>query len=223
VCLYHEDWHQGITGLVASRVKEKFHQPAIIFAHSSNDKLTGSARSISGLHIRDLIEEIDRRKPGVVEKFGGHAMAAGLTIEREQFEPFSELFHTAVSEYFVAHSPANCIYTDGPLESEFFTRQIAELLKNAAPWGQGFSAPVFDNEFRVLGQKVVGEQHLKLRLATEGHVLDGIAFRQLQPGEKAPNLECIHAAFQLDLNEFRGVKSLQLIIEHMEPVGEPSS
>lgn len=222
ICLYREDWHQGITGLVASRVRERFFQPAIVFARSSDGRLTGSARSIVGLHIRDLIEEIERSHPGLIDKFGGHAMAAGLTIAETKLEQFSALFHAAVSAHFACHSPADLIYSDGPLEPEFFTQQIAELLKNAAPWGQGFSPPVFDNEFKVVGQKVVGEQHLKLRLATRGRVLDGIAFRQLQPGENAPSLDKIHAAFQLDINEFRGAKSLQLIIEYMEPA-EPTS
>lgn len=222
ICLYREDWHQGITGLVASRVREQFFRPAIVFARSSDGRLTGSARSIAGLHIRDLIEEIERSHPGLIDKFGGHAMAAGLTIAETNLDQFSALFHTAVSAHFTSHSPADLVYSDGPLEPEFFTQQIAELLKNAAPWGQGFSPPVFDNEFKVVGQKVVGEQHLKLRLATRDRVLDGIAFRQLQPGENAPSLDRIHAAFQLDINEFRGAKSLQLIIEYMKPA-EPSS
>ena len=220
ICLYQENWHQGITGLVASRIKDRLNQPVIIFAESSAGKLKGSARSISGLHIRDLIEDITRRQPGLVEKFGGHAMAAGLTLTKENFAPFADYFYSAVCEHFSVHNNANQIFTDGPLESEFFTRQIAELLKNAAPWGQGFGPPVFDNEFRVIGQKVVGDQHLKLRLALGNQVFDGIAFRLIQPGETAPNLDWIRAAFQLDLNEFRGTKSLQLIIEHLEPVSK---
>ena len=220
ICLYQEDWHQGITGLVASRIKDRLNQPVIIFAEASAGKLKGSARSISGLHIRDLIEDISRRQPGLVEKFGGHAMAAGLTLTKENFATFSDYFYSAVSEHFSTHNNANQIYTDGPLEPEFFTRQVAELLKNAAPWGQGFGPPVFDNVFKVIGQKVVGDQHLKLRLAMGNQVLDGIAFRFIQPGETAPNLDRIRAAFQLDLNEFRGTKSLQLIIEHLEPVSE---
>lgn len=218
ICLHHTDWHQGITGLVASRVRERYHQPAIVFANNSEGKLTGSARSVPGLHIRDLIEAIATGQPGLIEKFGGHAMAAGLTLDPGNLEPFSRLFHAAVSDHFLGQPAGNFIYSDGPLEPEFFTREIAELLRNAAPWGQQFSAPVFDNEFRVISQKVVGGQHLKLRLATRDRVLEGIAFRQLQPGEEMPELERIHAAFQLDLNEFRGAKTLQLIIEYMEPV-----
>ncbi|MGB5709026.1 MAG: single-stranded-DNA-specific exonuclease RecJ [Arenicellales bacterium] len=218
ICLHHADWHQGITGLVASRVRERYHQPAIVFANNSEGKLTGSARSVPGLHIRDLLEVIATGQPGLIEKFGGHAMAAGLTLDRDNLEPFSRLFHTAVSDHFLGQPAGNFVHSDGPLEPEFFTREIAELLRNAAPWGQQFSAPVFDNEFRVISQKVVGEQHLKLRLATRDRVLEGIAFRQLLPGEEMPRLERIHAAFQLDLNEFRGAKTLQLIIEYMEPV-----
>ena len=220
ICLYRKNWHQGITGLVASRIKERFNQPVIIFADTSKGKLTGSARSVSDLHIRDLIEDISRRQPGLIEKFGGHAMAAGLTLAKENFSRFSEYFHSAVSTHFSTHTRADQIYTDGPLEAEFFTRQIAELLRNAAPWGQGFGPPLFDNEFKVIGQKVVGEQHLKLRLAARGQVYEGIAFRLLQPGDAAPDLDRVRAAFQLELNEFRGVKSLQLIIEYLEPISE---
>ena len=220
ICLYRQDWHQGITGLVASRIRERFNQPAIIFAEAAKGKLTGSARSVADLHIRDLIEDISRRQPGLIEKFGGHAMAAGLTLAKEHFAQFSEYFHSAVSTHFSTHTRADQIYTDGPLEQEFFTRQIAELLRNAAPWGQGFGPPLFDNEFKVIGQKVVGDQHLKLRLATRDQVYDGIAFRVLQPGEAAPDLDWIRAAFQLDLNDFRGIQSLQLIIEYLEPVSE---
>ncbi len=218
LCLHNDGWHQGITGLVASRVKDRFHQPAIVFATNSDGKLSGSGRSVPGMHIRDVLESISSRNPGLIEKFGGHAMAAGLTIGGTDFERFAVQFKTEVKSHFCDHPPQNVIYSDGQLEPEFFTPEIAELLRRAAPWGQQFPAPVFDNEFQVLGIKVVAEQHLKLRLGTPGRAMDAIAFRQLQPGQPAPQLGRIKAAFQLDINEFRGVKSLQLIIEHIEPL-----
>lgn len=220
ICLHQPDWHQGITGLVASRVKERYQQPVIAFATANDGRLTGSARSVPGLHIRDLLEAIATGHPKLIQKYGGHAMAAGLTIADSDFTDFKTCFCDAVTDHFMDNPPANIIYSDGPLEPEFFTREIAELLRNAAPWGQHFSAPLFDNEFRVLSVRVVGQQHLKLRLATPGGVVDAIAFRQLEVGQPAPELSHIRAAFQLDINEFRGERKLQLIVEHIEPVVE---
>jgi len=218
VCLHNSQWHQGITGLVASRVKDRFHQPTVIFASIKDGKLSGSARSIPGLHIRDLLERISTDCPGLIEKFGGHAMAAGLTISEDKLGQFSSLFEQAVRVHFESNPPANQIYTDGPLEQEFFTREIAEMLRNAAPWGQHFPPPLFDNEFRVIQQKVVGGQHLKMRLATRDRVIEAIAFRQLEPGATPPEFDWIKAVFQLDINEFRGARTLQIIIDYMEPV-----
>ncbi len=221
ICLHNEEWHQGITGLVASRLKDRFHQPTIVFAGNTDGKLSGSGRSVPGMHIRDVLESISTRNPGLIEKFGGHAMAAGLTICVGDFDLFCAQFQAEVTAHFSDHPPLNVIYSDGFLDPEFFTLEIAELLRTAAPWGQQFPVPVFDNEFKVLNLKIVGEQHLKLRLASNGRLLDAIAFRQLEPGQPAPQLGRIKAAFQLDINEFRGTRSLQLIIDHIESVNEP--
>ena len=218
ICLFGSDWHQGITGLVASRLKDRFFQPAIVFAPAGEGLLTGSARSIPGLHIRDLLAEINRQRGDLMLKFGGHAMAAGMTIEESSFGQFKDCFRAAVTRHYENAAPSDEIITDGPLAAEFFTREIATLLRNAAPWGQQFPPPVFDNEFRVLSQRVVGGQHLKLRLRSRDRTVDAIAFRHLEPGQEAPEYDHVRAAFQLDVNEYRGERNLQLIVEHLEPL-----
>ena len=218
LCLHDEHWHQGITGLVASRVKDRYQQPVLVFAGNSDGSLSGSARSVPGLHIRDLLEEVSTAIPGLIRKFGGHAMAAGLTIAIEDFDRFAEAFKQRVARHFAEQPPTNQILTDGPLEAEYFSMDVATLLRNAAPWGQLFPAPIFENRFRVINQKLLGGQHLKLQLALDNQMVEGIAFRYLQPGEEMPTLDAITAVFQLDINEFRGDKSLQLIIEYLEPL-----
>ena len=217
ICLFAGDWHPGITGLVASRVKDRYFEPVVAFAPSSEGKLSGSARSVPGLNIRDLLADLAAANPGLVERFGGHAMAAGLTIRRQDLDAFRSVFCNSVNRHFEISPPSNEMLTDGPLEEEFFTREIAAMLRNAAPWGAQFPPPVFDNEFRVVSQRVVGEQHLKLRLRTRDRLVDAIAFRVLEPGEKPSLPDRIRAVFQLDVNHFRGESGLQLIIEHMEP------
>ncbi len=218
ICLFAGDWHQGITGLVASRIKDRYFEPVIAFAPSSEGRLSGSARSVPGLNIRDLLADLAAANPGLVERFGGHAMAAGLTIREKDLEAFRSEFHIAVNRHFEVTPPSSEILTDGPLEEEFFTREIAVMLRNAAPWGQQFPAPVFDNEFRVVSHRVVGEQHLKLRLRTRDRLIDAIAFRVLEPGEVPSVPDRIRAVFQLDVNHYRGESKLQLIIDHMETV-----
>lgn len=218
-CLYEPGWHQGIVGLVASRVKDKTGQPVIAFADTKDNKLSGSARSISGLHIKDMLESISAEQPGLIIKFGGHAMAAGLTIDVKNFAGFKAIFHDHVASHFGTAGVANVIYTDGDLPEHEITLDNAEQLRAAAPWGQGFPAPLFDGVFIVASQKVVAEQHLRFTLQTPeraGH-FEGIAFRAIEPGQPMPQLEQIHAVYQLDVNEFRGKHSLQLIIEHFQP------
>lgn len=216
LCLHDDSWHQGVTGLVASRLKERLNQPVIVFASVADGYLTGSARSIPGLHIRDLLEHISSKSPGLIEKFGGHAMAAGLTLKKSSLEPFSDHFQKAVESHFQIHPRQSLIYTDGALEPEYLTTEIAELLETAAPWGQKFPSPVFDNEFKVVQQRVVGKRHLKLRLTTPNRTVDAIAFGLLEEGEDPPQMDRIRAAYRLNINEFRGARSLQLIIDHME-------
>ncbi len=218
-CLYKPDWHQGITGLVASRVKDKTDQPVIAFAHAMNNKLSGSARSISGLHIKDMLENISSEYPELIVKFGGHAMAAGLTIDVADFDAFKAIFHNHVADHFDSAGATSVIHTDGDLSENEITLDNAEQLRVAAPWGQGFPAPLFDSVFIVTAQKVVGKHHLRFTLQPPDGTcrFEGIAFRAIEPGQPIPQLERIHAVYQLDVNEFRGKRSLQLIIEHFQP------
>jgi single-stranded-DNA-specific exonuclease len=199
-------------------LKDRFYQPVIVFTPAGQGCLSGSARSIPGLHIRDLLADIHSQHGDLMLKFGGHAMAAGLTIREGSFECFQDCFLAAVTQHFRDAAPSHEILTDGPLAAEFFTREIATMLRNAAPWGQQFPPPVFDNEFRVVSQRVVGEQHLKLRLRSRDRTLDAIAFRHLEPGQEPQEYDLIRAAFQLDINEYRGESNLQLLIEHLEPL-----
>ena len=224
-CLFDPEWHQGIVGLVATRIREKTNQPAVVFAPADGEHLRGSARSVTGLHIRDLLESISTRHPGLIEKFGGHAMAAGLTISAENFEPFSGHFRARVGAHFKDKPPDCDLLTDGALAAEEFTLETAELVRTASPWGQHFPAPLFDGEFRVTAQRVVAHQHLKMTLAPldgaaesgESGEFDAIVFRYIEPGEDAPPLDTVKAAYQLQVNEFKGRRSLQLLVEYLQP------
>ena len=234
LCLFNRDWHQGVVGLVASRIVEKFNQPVIAFAPADDGRLRGSARSVAGLHIRDLLESISTRHPGLIEKFGGHTMAAGLTISAERLDAFSDHFSELVSAHFANNARGGEILTDGELATADFTLETAELVCTASPWGQQFPAPLFDGEFRVTGQKIVGEQHLKMILepvdgtksGTKSGALsfDAIVFRHVEPGQSAPPLGTVKAAYQLEVNEFRGRRSLQLLVKYIQPLAsEPES
>ncbi len=215
-CLYQPGWHQGITGLVASRIKDKTDQPVIAFAENLDKNLTGSARSIPGLHIKDILESIAIENPGLMIRFGGHAMAAGLTIRCGDLDVFKSAFHSRVARHFASAGAVSMIHTDGALAENEITLANAEQLRQAAPWGQGFPSPLFDGQFKVMNQKVVGRHHLKLTLASPemGTSFTGIAFRVVESADSFPRLDLIHAVYQLDVNEFRGRRSLQLVIEY---------
>ena len=221
-CLFDPEWHQGIVGLVANRMREKSNRPVIAFAPADNGWLRGSARSVPGLHMRDLLESISMRCPQLIEKFGGHAMAAGLTIATKNFSTFAQHFAEKVDAHFKNNPPTGDIVTDGELAAEEFTLAIAELMRSASPWGQHFPAPLFDGEFRVIEQRVVAGQHLKMKLAPingsqPSDALDAIIFRYVEPGEEVPRLATVQAAYQLQVNEFKGKRSLQLLVEHLQP------
>ncbi len=215
-CLHDPTWHLGVTGLVASRIREKTGQPAIVFADAGVDTLTGSARSIPGLHIRDLLELLAVHDPELIIRFGGHAMAAGLTIQRSKLEPLRQKFGELVSTYFESHGSPESIVTDGLLTEKDLTLKNAEEIREAAPWGQGFPAPTFHGIFRVLKRKVVGRYHLKLELSLngQGRPVDAVAFRALEAGQEAPEMEWIEAVYQLDCNIFKGRANLQILVEH---------
>jgi single-stranded-DNA-specific exonuclease len=212
--LYQADYHQGVIGILAGRIKDKYYRPTIAFAHQDDDTLKGSARSIPGLHIRDLLEEINSRYPDIIGKFGGHAMAAGLSLPLKNLSAFEQVFHQIAEENLKGTPLAGELISDGELQTEDFTLAFALCLKEAGPWGQGFPEPLFDGEFELIDQRLVGSKHLKMMVKHQSGVLiDAIAFNV----DLAlwPNARCSHVniAYKLDINEFRGRTSLQLMVE----------
>lgn len=218
--LFHPQWHQGVSGIVASRIKEKFHRPVIVFADASDGELKGSGRSIEGLHLRDLLERINTLAPGIILKFGGHAMAAGLSINAEDYPRFATLFEAQAKATLSTEQLSGKIMTDGELQSSEINLDIASLLRGAGPWGQGFIEPCFDGKFRVVQQRLVGEKHLKLVLEPENSalVVDAIAFNVDLETWPNPNIQWVEVAYKLDVNEFRNKQSVQLMIEHIVPI-----
>jgi single-stranded-DNA-specific exonuclease len=217
LCLWDEGWHQGVVGILASRLKERFHRPVVAFAPEDAHRLKGSARSVPGVHIRDVLEAVNARHPGVIGKFGGHAMAAGLTLAREAFEPFRAAFEGVLAEILEEAEPANVLLSDGELAPEDLSLPVAECIQAAGPWGQGFPEPVFHGAFQVLQCRIVGERHLKLRVqhAEGGEPLDAIAFNQAGDGGELPRGRQM-LAYRLDVNDFRGRRSAQLVVEHLQ-------
>ncbi len=220
LAFYHPEWHQGVVGILASRLKERFHRPVIAFAPAGDGTLKGSGRSVAGLHLRDALERLDTLNPGLILKFGGHAMAAGLSLEEAKFEQFSTLFSALVGEWLDADALQGVIWSDGELSAPDLTLPVAEMLRDAGPWGQAFPEPVFDGKFKLLQQRLVGERHLKVMVEPlgGGPLLDGIAFNidmRLWPDASVRHVEL---AYKLDVNEFRGNRSVQLLIEHIWPL-----
>ncbi|GLR08303.1 single-stranded-DNA-specific exonuclease RecJ [Mixta theicola] len=220
LAFYHPEWHQGVVGILASRLKERFHRPVIAFAPAGDGTLKGSGRSIAGLHLRDALERLDTLHPGLILKFGGHAMAAGLSLEEAKFEQFSALFSELVGGWLDAEALQGVIWSDGELMAQELTLPTAEMLRDAGPWGQAFPEPVFDGKFKLLQQRLVGERHLKVMIEPlgGGPLLDGIAFNvdtRLWPDASVRHVEL---AYKLDVNEFRGNRSVQLLIEHIWPL-----
>ena len=217
LCLYDASWHQGVIGIVAARVKEKMHRPAICFSDADDVSIKGSARSIPGVHIRDALDRVATKYPHLITKFGGHAMAAGLTLQRENFAAFTAAFVDAVQEVVDKDILQHKLLSDGELAIADFCLPTASLLRDSGPWGQHFPEPLFDGEFKVLTQRVVGEKHLKLTLeVVEGLMVDAIAFNV--PELIQQPMQRIHAAYRLDVNEYRNEQKLQLMIEHIRVV-----
>jgi|TARA_R110000744_G_scaffold55666_9_gene117604 single-stranded-DNA-specific exonuclease len=217
--LYQADFHQGVIGILAGRIKEKYFRPTIAFAHQDDEILKGSARSIPGVHIRDLLEELSTRYPGVIIKFGGHAMAAGLSIEVGKLDEFKLRFTQLAEEHLAGKPLAGELISDGEIPASSLTLEFSQLLKDAGPWGQGFPEPLFDGEFELVEQRIVGQKHLKmmLRMPT-GKLIDAIAFNvdtQIWPNEQCKHVEL---AYKLDINEFRGRTSLQFLVEGLNPL-----
>jgi single-stranded-DNA-specific exonuclease len=206
-------WHIGVIGILASRLKDKFHRPTIVFASNDTGELKGSGRSIPGLHLRDALDLVDKRNPGLIKQFGGHAMAAGLSIAKGQHETFGQAFETVVRELIDPADLEGVLETDGELDPADHSYALAEQLDHAV-WGQGFPAPLFTTHFDVVAQRIVGEKHMKLKLARDGMVFDAMRFFQADP---LP--ERIRAVYALMPNEFNGQQSLQLKLQHWEPAG----
>lgn len=218
LCLFDVSWHQGVIGILASRIKDKFNRPVVVFAPGQGNELKGSGRSIAGLHLRDVLAYIDATHPGIIVKFGGHAMAAGLTIQRQDFERFASIFAEKVAELVTEDQLQHTVITDGELLEEEMSLDLAVLLRDAGPWGQAFPEPVFDDTFNILEQRIVGDKHLKLRLGKGEKILDAVAF--FVNTMEWPNHRCqsIRAAYRLDINEYKGRSSVQLIIDYFEPM-----
>ena len=220
ISLFQQDWHQGVIGIVAGRLKEKYHRPSIVFAAADIDNpqsdIKGSARSIPGLHIRDLLEHIDSQHPGLIIKFGGHAMAAGLSIAVGDFETFQKLFNTYAGQWIAEEDLQGTILSDGQLNVSDITLPFAELLREAGPWGQNFMEPLFDDVFDVIQQRIVGEKHLKVVLQLNGQVFDGIAFNVDVSFWPNHSVNKVNVAYKLDVNEFRGKRTVQLMIEDIQ-------
>ena len=223
--LYDPNWHQGVVGLLASRIKERLHRPVIAFAPGDPDAagengesidLKGSARSIPGLHIRDALDTVAARHPGLITRFGGHAMAAGLSLPEKNLPAFRRAFDTRVREVLNAEDLQGVILSDGELAPDDFNLDLAETLRRAGPWGQGFPEPLFDGVFALNNWRTVGRRHLKLELAIPGRrrSIDAIAFNK-QETDLPAGADRIHIAYRLDVNEYRGERSPQLLVTHI--------
>lgn len=216
LCLYRHDWHQGVIGILAGRIKEQFNRPTIVFAQGDEGELKGSARSINGLHIRDLLEEISSQYPGLIKKFGGHAMAAGLTISADRLDTFKLALSLTAKKHLTPEQLTAVLYSDGDLPAECFDIGFAQLLQNAGPWGQAFPEPVFDGEFNLISQKMLADRHLKMMLQTaDGKLIDAIWFNADNKAWPNVNVQKVQLAYQLDINEYRDKQNLQLLVRHM--------
>jgi single-stranded-DNA-specific exonuclease len=229
LCLFDESWHQGVVGLVAGRIKDRLHRPVIAFARAEPGTLRGSARSVAGIHIRDVLDGIATRHPGLIEKFGGHAMAAGLTLPESGFDRFRQAFAAEIAARADVDSLTGIIHSDGELRAEELSVATARLLRGAGPWGQGFPEPVFDGAFEITEARIVGAKHLKLQLRPAGGAapgaapLEAIAFGYLGSACEHAALRAgagVRLAYRLEVNEYKGLERVQLNCQHLEP-GEP--
>jgi len=209
ISIYQEDWHQGVTGILASRIKERYHRPVIAFANAGDGLLKGSGRSIASLHLRDALDLLSKHQPNLILKFGGHAMAAGLTIRQADFELFNQSFEAVVESLITAADLESVLEVDGSLSKNEMTFATAQVLENQV-WGQGFAQPLFYDEFEVLNQRVLGEKHLKLSLKKDASIIDAIYFNHAEflPG-------AIKAAYQLQTNSYNGSQKVQLNLHYV--------
>ena len=215
--LYDPAWHQGVIGILASRIRERVHRPTLVFADAEEGMLKGSGRSIPGLHLRDVLDQVATRHPGLLTKFGGHAMAAGLSLARDDLNRFKQALNDAVAEALGYTPPERTEESDGALARSDFGLPLAEQLASGGPWGQHFPEPLFDGQFFVRSHRIVGEKHLKLTLDADGTEIEGIAFNIDVPKWLAAPLDAFHALYRLDVNEYRGERRPQLVIESFWP------
>ncbi len=220
ICLYRESWHQGVVGLVASRIKEQVHRPVFAFASESNGKLKGSGRSISGIHIRDLLAHVDATTSGLIDKFGGHAMAAGLSLDKDRLEEFERAVQAAIPQLFPGAEFSPSLLTDGNLPAAYLSLSFAEKLRTIVPWGQRFPEPVFHGQFNTVEARVVGESHLKLKVSNGAAPIDAIAFNQVSDPLPTPG-ERLELAYRLDVNEWRSRRSVQLMVVQWRSLDAP--
>ena len=209
--LYQPGWHQGVVGLIASRMRERVHRPVLCFAKGNSNELRGSGRSIPGFHLRDALDVVSKRAPGLILRFGGHAQAAGLTIEEKNIQKFIEIFEHIAAELLPEEARTRTVETDGALEAAYHSLEVAQMLE-AQIWGQGFPAPLFCDTFLVEDQRVVGERHLRLRVVKDGQRLEAMRFNSLEPLPRK-----LRAAYRLGVNEFNGLKRPQIAFENVEP------
>jgi single-stranded-DNA-specific exonuclease len=217
--LFDANWHQGVIGILASRIKDQVHRPVIAFAPAGKDLIKGSARSIPGVHIRDVLSDIAAAHPNLLSKFGGHAMAAGLSLKMHDYPPFALAFDEMVGKRLASVDLEQKILSDGELTEQEMTLEIADLLQNAATWGQEFPEPLFDGVFDVIQSRIVGQRHLKLvlRKPSGDLVIDAIAFFVDKP-EHWLGLRQVKVAYRLDINEFRGNRTVQFIVQYFEKI-----
>ncbi len=219
LCLFEPHWHQGVIGILASRIKDRLHRPVIVFAQADETTIKGSARSVPGLHIRDALDAVAAHNPGLLSKFGGHAMAAGLTLDADQFDRFSAAFDEEVRRHLGPEDLQREILSDGALGEGELNLTVADILRSGGPWGQGFPEPVFDGVFKLISRRIVGERHLKLVLQTPGseQTIDAIAFNTVDD-DWPENVEQVELAYRLDVNEFNGRRSAQLMVDFIRPL-----
>jgi single-stranded-DNA-specific exonuclease len=218
VCLYEESWHQGVVGLVASRVKERVHRPVIAMAKADERTLKGSARSVPGVRIRDVLDAVAVRHPRLIDKFGGHDMAAGLSIGVDKLDEFRSAFDQEVARWMTHKDAVGVVMSDGELQASEFSLDSAKQLREAGPWGQGFPEPLFDGEFVVIEARALSERHLKLKLSLAQVICEAIYFGYFDH-DYAPMVERgdhVKLAYRLDVNDFRGDQRLQLLVEYLE-------
>lgn len=225
LCLYHEDWHQGVVGLVASRLKEQYDCPVIIFAKDGEGALKGSGRSVAGINLRDVLADLHAKQPELMSKFGGHAMAAGLSIAMEQLDIFKRAFVATIAGHAQAMQRAANWLTDGVLKDDECTMHLAKLIETGGPWGQQFECPQFHGQFELVSQRLVGDSHLKCTLKSlQSDVFFDAIYFNIDLAEW-PNTRCrqVRCVYRLDVNRYQGRSNLQLILVWMEPVGEEGS